>query len=112
MIGKIINEKNIYKALKKRRDIAAYEKRIVNVTYLFALSFFISSALNYILAKMIVVSPPGTVAFNEELGLMTALSFPVIALPMLFIIMFIIWYLISGVRRLTGMKLEKIFKKV
>ena len=46
-----------------------------------ASSFFLSSALNYILAKMILVSEPGTTAYTEELGRMTALSYPVIVIP-------------------------------
>ena len=43
--------------------------------------FFLSSLLNYLLAVIILTAEPGTVAFNEQLGKMTALSFPVIALP-------------------------------
>lgn len=44
-------------------------------------SFALSAILNYLLATHIVVSPAWTEAFAAEIGRMTWLSFPVIALP-------------------------------
>jgi hypothetical protein len=41
------------------------------------------------------VSDPGTEAFNQELGLMNLLSLPIIALPMMIILMVIMWYLLN-----------------
>ena len=58
-------------------------------------TFFISSFLNFFLATWIVVSDPGTEAFNQELGLMNLLSLPIIALPMMIILMVIMWYLLN-----------------
>jgi|TARA_B110000438_G_C15545148_1_gene534492 intracellular septation protein A len=58
-------------------------------------TFFISSFLNFCLATWIVVSDPGTEAFNQELGLMNLLSLPIIALPMMIILMVIMWYLLN-----------------
>ena len=65
-----------------------------------------SSALNYILARIILVSPPGTTEFNAELGRMTALSYPVIALPSMVVLMIAIWFVFSQIKRLTGESLE------
>jgi len=47
------------------------------------------------LATWIVVSDPGTEAFNQELGLMNLLSLPIIALPMMIILIVIMWYLLN-----------------
>ena len=74
---------------------------------LLAGSFFLSSILNYLLAKWILVSPPGTTAYNEELGRMTALSYPVIALPSMVLMMAALWYLFSQIGKLTGEDIEK-----
>ena len=41
------------------------------------------------------MSDPGTEAFNQELGLMNLLSLPIIALPMMIILMVIMWYLLN-----------------
>jgi hypothetical protein len=74
------------------------------------LSFFFSATLNFILAKIIVQSPSGTTAFNQEIGRMTALSFPVIALPSTIILMIILFNIFNKVKKITGLTLEEIVK--
>lgn len=76
---------------------------------LLAGSFFFSATLNYILAKIIVRSMPGTLQFNEEIGKMTMLSFPVIVLPSVIIMMFILWYLFSTIKTLTRLSSDELF---
>jgi hypothetical protein len=41
---------------------------------------FFSAVMNYLTANWVVTSPVGSAAFNEELGLMTLLSYPVITI--------------------------------
>ena len=72
-------------------------------------TFFISSFLNFFLAKWIVVSEPGTEAFNQELGLMNLLSLPIIALPMMVILMAIMWYLLNDTLKKVGLTWEEFF---
>ena len=81
-------------------------------SWMVAGSFFLSSALNYGLAKYLLVSPPGTPAFTEELGKMTALSFPVIALPSTIVLVVALFYLLQGVQKLTHLQLEDIFQEI
>jgi len=52
------------------------------------------------------VSPGGTPEFTAELGRMTWLSWPVIALPSMAVTMAIFWRLMSGIQELTGLELE------
>jgi hypothetical protein len=73
-------------------------------------SFFFSSAMNYFLATWIVVSPAGTPAFNEELGQLTLLSYPMIALPSMLIMMFVLYYLARTIKTLAGLKLAEAIK--
>ena len=83
---------------------------LINASWIVACSFFLSSLLNYILAVSIITSQPGTVEFNEQLGTMTALSFPVIAIPAMLVLMGALFYLFQGIKKLTGLKLEEIIK--
>lgn len=53
-----------------------------------------------------MVSPPGTTAYNEELGKMTALSYPVIAVPSMILLFGAIWYLFVQMKKLTGQNIE------
>ncbi len=86
----------------------AFEARLQNATYLLASTFLFSSVMNYILAKTVVTSPAGSAAFNEELGQMTLLSYPMIAIPATLMMMGIFYYLWRTINGLTGLKLEEI----
>ena len=64
--------------------------------------------MNYTLARWVVTSPAGSVAFNEELGQMTLLSYPVIAIPSMIMMMAIMYYLWRTIHDMTGLKFEEI----
>ncbi|MFO7529058.1 MAG: VC0807 family protein [Marinobacter sp.] len=85
-----------------------FEGRLLKASYFFAGTFLFSSIMNYVLAKWIVTSPSGTQAFNEELGRMTLVSYPMIAIPSMVMMMLIFWYLWRTIRRLTGYTLEEV----
>jgi hypothetical protein len=70
-----------------------------------------TAAMNYVLATWIVVSPAGTPAFNEELGRLTLLSYPMIALPSMLIMMMALYYLARSIRELAGLKLADALKQ-
>ncbi|MCU0936941.1 MAG: MFS transporter [Gammaproteobacteria bacterium] len=93
--------------LSERQAWPAFETLVRRANGLFALSFALSATLNYALAKWIVISPAGTDAFNEELGRMTLLSYPIIALPTLAVTATALWLLFSGLGKLTGLELEE-----
>ncbi|WP_308366828.1 MULTISPECIES: VC0807 family protein [unclassified Microbulbifer] len=105
---RILDTGKIARALANRGTESAFERTLQQASWMIACSFFLSSTLNYILAKVLLQSPPGTEAFNEELGKMTALSFPVIALPATAILMLVLIFLFRRIGKLTGLKLEEI----
>jgi len=108
---KIMQVEKVNAALVKYDTQADFEKVLVNASYLLALSFIVSSILNYILAVVILVSEPGTAAFNAELGKMQALSFPVIAVPATIVMMFALFYLFKQIKKLTQLELEDILNQ-
>ena len=107
----VMDVKKINSALEKNNCHREFDQLLLNASWILAGSFFLSSLLNYLLAVIILTAEPGTVAFNEQLGKMTALSFPVIALPATAVLMGNLFYLFRGISRLTGMKLEEIVKQ-
>ncbi|MCY7294488.1 VC0807 family protein [Alteromonas sp. a30] len=102
----VINMSVLHDELEKQGKRSLFEKKLNFSSLIVAASFFLSSALNYILAKWIVVSQPGTEAYNEELGKMTALSYPVIVLPSMVLLIAAIWYLFVQMKKLTGKDIE------
>ena len=111
LLNQVIDRAAVDAALDLRGTRAAYEKRLVHGTMIVSASFFLSAVLNFVLARLVVVSPPGSTAFNEELGRMTLLSFPVISVPAIIILTAAVMYTAIGIRNLTGMDLERIFRQ-
>jgi hypothetical protein len=107
----IFETKKITKSLREKNAEAAFDRLLVNASWILAGSFLLSSILNYLLAVIILTAEPGTVAWNEQLGKMTALSFPVIALPATIVLLADMFYLFRGITRLTGMSIEDILKQ-
>lgn len=104
----VLNVDKIHDALEAKGCVAEFEARLLNASYFFAGTFLFSSIMNYVLAKWIVVSPSGTQAFNEELGRMTLVSYPMIAIPSMVMMIAIFWYLWRTISRLTGYRLEDV----
>ena len=102
----IVNWDNLSQALEAKGTTSDFEGKMAISSYIVAGSFFLSSVLNYVLAKVILVSPPGTTAYTEELGRMTALSYPVIVIPSMIMLMGALWYLFAQIKKLTGEDLE------
>lgn len=105
---KLFNIQLIEKELEVRKNRQKFERRMDNANYLLASTFVFSAVMNYLLAKWIVKSDSGTSAFNEELGRMTLLSYPVIAIPSMIMTLCIVYFLWRTINSLTGLSLEEI----
>ncbi len=104
----VLNVDLIHDRLAERGLVDIFEERLLKATYFLAGTFFFSAIMNYIVAKWIVVSPAGTQAFNEELGRMTLVSYPMIAIPSMVMMVLILVYLWKTIHGLTGLKMEEI----
>jgi len=106
----IMNVERIQESLLQRNTHDVFERRLKSATLMLSGSFFFSSVMNYLLATWIVTSPTGTTAFNEELGRLTLLSYPMIALPSMLIMMAVLYYLVRSIRLLAGLQLAEALK--
>lgn len=101
----LLDTARIDAALAQRGNQAAFDARLRTATWMLAGSFAFSAGMNFVLATWIVTSPAGTAAFNEELGRMTLLSYPMIALPATLMMLAVLYYLSGGIKRLAGLSL-------
>lgn len=104
----IVDVKKIDKALDERGTRPQYDSALKTATYWVSASFLLSAVLNFALASYIFKSEAGTEAFNEEVGTMTALSFPVIALPTTVIFVFAMFKFFNALSKNTGLSLDEI----
>lgn len=104
----VLDVDKIHQALEEKGSVDEFEARLLKASYYFSGTFLFSSIMNYVIARWIVTSPAGTQAFNEELGRMTLVSYPMIAIPSMIMMMLIFYYLWRTIRRLTGYTLEEV----
>mgnify|MGYP003572274822 FL=1 len=91
---KVLDTERISRILGERGFDQLFEIRLLNATYMLSGTFFFSAVMNYLLATWIVTSLTGSEAFNEELGRLTLVSYPVIVIPsmlMMFAIFYFLW---------------------
>jgi len=104
----VIDIEKVQQKLDEYGTKAIFEKRLQNATYWLSGTFLFSAVMNYVLATTIVKSPAGSAAFNEELGQMTLLSYPVIAIPSTLMMMAIFYFLWRTIQGSTGLTLEEV----
>lgn len=90
-----------------------FHRLLKKCTWLMAGTFLFSAILNYFLARFIVVTEPSVNknAFNDEVGIMMAWSFPVISLPCMVVSGYAIWLLIRGIKDYTGLDFEDVIRQ-
>jgi intracellular septation protein A len=106
----VLNLSLIHEKLKENAQISEFEQCLKRSNFLFSATFFFSSVMNYGLARWIVTSPAGTEAFNEELGKMTLLSYPVIAIPSMLMMLGIFYFVWRQLKQMTALETQQIFK--
>lgn len=104
----VMQVERVDQALIKRGNQQQFLKRLDRANTFFAGTFFFSAIANYVLAKLVVTSESGTEAFNNELGRMTLLSYPVIAIPSILMMIAIFYYIWRTIKKLTDLKLEQV----
>lgn len=107
----VMATEKVQKQLAENGTESQFDKKLRFANHCLAGTFVFSAIMNYILAKVIVTSPTGTVEFNEELGKMTFLSYPMIAIPSMIMLVGIMFYVVHTIRKLTDLGFEDLFDK-
>ena len=106
MTESLFDVERLKEALREKGNEAAFEKRLVGLTWGFASSMFLSSGLNYALAKIVLKSEPGSEAFTAELGKMTGLSHVVVLVPCMIVMIWVMNKLFNTLTELTSLPLD------
>lgn len=104
----VIDTAKVNAALVEHGKEAEFQGLMKQAGWMVAASFLVSGLLNFLLARWLLKSPSGSEAFNQELGRMNLLSWPVIVLPSMAMMMVALWRLFGGIKRLTGLEMEAI----
>ncbi len=104
----LFDVERLHEALREQGNEERFEKQLVGLTWGFAGAMFLSSALSYILAKIVLKSAPGSEAYAAELGKMTGLSNTVVLVPVMVVMLFVFNSLFNTLTRLTGLELDDV----
>lgn len=107
---KILHIDKVEASFKSDADRQQFDSLLVNTTVLLSLSFFLSSFLNFYLAFKMVVSTPGSSEYVAEIGKFTGISYVVIAIPCMVIMFGCLWWLIRGLKQITGLGMDELLK--
>ncbi len=110
-LGQMIDLDMIADAYEEKKLTHLFKGRLKNSTYMLASTFLVSSILNFVLAVYVLKGKPGTEEFVESLGKMTFLSFPVITIPTMLMVGFILYYLFNGIKKETDLEIESVFRQ-
>jgi len=91
----------------------AYQKVLLNATLLFAMSFFVSTLMNfglsmYFLGDLDYAAANAREVYNSKVAKVTGWGFVVIGVPIMVFLFFTLKNLLSGLKRLTGLKEEEL----
>lgn len=103
LVDKVVDRDAVRAALSTRHADDRWQQLMTRATLAWAGALLVSATLNFSLARIVVTSPGGTAEFNAELARMTALGLPVITLPMMVMMSATVWYIVHGVRGITGL---------
>ena len=106
-----MDTEKVAQQLAKNGRHSEFDGVMTKATWMLAASFVVSSCLNFLLAKWIVVSETGTDAFNSELGTMNLYSYPVIVVPCMIITGVAMYYVFTNIQKITGLELEDLIRQ-
>ena len=104
----------IERLVRERNAMEGYARLLFTCTIFFSASFLISTFANFFLAQHFL----GDINFNDKLearrqynngvGKLTFWGFIAIGVPILVILMLVMWHLVKGLKKLTGLDTEEI----
>ena len=111
LINQIIDPNKFKKLYEDPETKTKFNSIYIKTTYIVSSSFLLSAILNFILAKIIVTSPAGSSEFNHQLGVLTAMSYPVIVIPSMVVLSVAFLYLFKQIKGISGLGFTEILKK-
>ncbi|MDX2185326.1 MAG: VC0807 family protein [Opitutaceae bacterium] len=106
----LFNLDRVSQALAERNTKAEFDRLLYRCSMGLVATFLGSAVLNYFVARWMLTSQPGTEAFNAELGKMNTLGTVINLVPALAAMMVILWRLLTGLEKLSGLTQDEMMR--
>ncbi len=105
----VLNTGKIASALDARQNQAAFDLLLWRSSWLLATSFIISGAMNFALARWLITAPANTPERMEQLGRLHWWNWPIIFVPSVGMMMWVLFRMLKTLEGLTGLKGDELF---
>lgn len=108
----VVDTEKVTAALQTPEQQSAFDALVRRCTWIFGSSFLVSAVLNFFLTRMIVTTDPkiDAVAFNQEIGKQTGITWIIITVATLPLIAVAMWQFFKGIKSLTGYGLDDVLQ--
>lgn len=107
----VLDTRRINEALSLRNASPAFEALLMRASWFLAGSFAVSGGLNFGLARWVVRAPANTPERIAQLGRMHWWSWPIVFIPSVLMMFWILARLIRGLESLTGLTGDDLFHR-
>lgn len=104
----VINVAKVDAVLAERGNRGEFDQLMRRASMLLVLTFLVSALLNFLVARWVIKSPGGTEEFNKEFARLHLIDFAFATVPTMAMMMFALFRLFEGIKRLTGLAVEDI----
>ena len=111
LLSEVMNIEKIKKDYIASTKSKRFVKDVQKCNFLFASVFFMGAILNFILASFILRSAPGSSEYASEVARLATLSYPVIVVPIIFMLAIILLILSFDIEKATGKEMADYMKK-
>ena len=102
LLTEIMDMKLVEDDYASKNKTKKLKKDIRKSNSMFASVFFVGAALNFFVAFSILSSEPGTPEYASEVGRFTAISYPLIVVPVIVMLGLVFAFLASDIEKTTG----------
>ncbi len=105
----VLNTARIQDALESRKTTSEFDRLLAWASWLLAAPFLVSGATNFFLALWLLPAESGTEQFAKQLGKLQFWTWPTTVLPGAVAVFYILFRMLKGIERLTGLKGDELF---
>lgn len=105
----VLNTSKIAAALAVRNNQVPFESLLRRSSWWLAVSFIISGSLNFGLARWLITAEANTPERMSQLGRLHIWNWPIIMVPTMGMMMYILFRLLKDLETLTGLKGDELF---
>lgn len=98
-------------ALTERKLNPEFDAVLRRVSWVLALSFMVSGLVNFTMARWLVTATSGTPEFNDQVGKLHWIEWPVITIPFLGVMMWCLFSFLKSLTRLTGLTQDELLRQ-